>query len=107
MSPEQLKPIGPHEIAELKQQLMPAIVIETINALLAKKAGRGKYIVLTQTEIVEQLVKNGLDRMQIFEDHYLDFEEVYERAGWKVTYDRPGYNESYEPTFTFSSASRR
>jgi len=103
MSSEQLQPIRPEEIAELKRQIMPALVIETVNALLAKKAAQGNYIVLTQKEIVRELVKNGFKKETIFEEHYLDFEAVYESVGWKVTYDSPAYNESYEATFTFST----
>ena len=39
----------------------------------------------------DEIVKNG----------WLDIEDVYAGAGWEVEYDKPGYCETYEPTFTF------
>ena len=30
-----------------------------------------------------------------------DFEPIYEKAGWKVSYDGPGYNESYDGYYIF------
>jgi hypothetical protein len=50
---------------------------------------------------VALLVKKGLKKQQIFDDNLLDVEEVYEKAGWKVEYDKPAFNESYPATFTF------
>lgn len=37
---------------------------------------------------------------------HLDVEDVYRAAGWEVTYDKPGYNETYDATFTFRSAKK-
>jgi hypothetical protein len=44
----------------------------------------------------------GMERAEVFSKHYLDFEDVYRKQGWKVYFDRPGFNESYTATFTFS-----
>lgn len=107
MNSERIRPINPEEIAELKLQLIPDAVIEVVNALLAKKAGQGSRIVLTQTEIVRDLVKRGFSKNELFEQHYMDFEPIYRNAGWDVVYDGPAYNESYEPTFTFSKSRAR
>ena len=38
----------------------------------------------------------------LFRNHYLDIEPVYEEVGWNIIYDKPGYCESGEPTFTFT-----
>lgn len=27
---------------------------------------------------------------------------AYQAAGWKITYDKPGHNETYNATFTFA-----
>ena len=32
---------------------------------------------------------------------YLDFEDEYRTIGWKVTYNKPAYCETYEPYFIF------
>ena len=49
-----------------------------------------------------EVVAKALKRKEIYDKNWLDVEDVYESAGWKVEYDKPGYNENYEPTFTFS-----
>ena len=36
-----------------------------------------------------------------------DVEDIYEKAGWDVTYDTPGYNETYEPKFTFKPSKKK
>ncbi len=38
---------------------------------------------------------------EIYERHLLDVEPSYRAEGWEVEYDKPGYNETYEATFTF------
>lgn len=40
-------------------------------------------------------------REQIYENRWLDIEDSYRAVGWHVEYDKPGYCESYEATFTF------
>jgi hypothetical protein len=44
----------------------------------------------------------GITEQRVFDRHLLDVEEVFEDVGWDVDYDKPGYNESYQPTFTFT-----
>ena len=102
MNSERIQPIKPEQVAELKLKIIPDEVIEVINMLLAKKAGKGSLIVLAQTEIVRELVARGYSKEELFEEHYLDFEPIYRAAGWEVVYDAPGYNESYPATFKFS-----
>jgi len=73
-----------------------------VNELIKRKL-KGRTAVLEQCDIVSALVKRGLKRHEIFDQELLDFEPHYRKAGWEVDYDKPGYNESYEPTFTFTS----
>lgn len=40
-------------------------------------------------------------KLKAIPDEVLD--AVYEKAGWKVSYDKPGYNESYDPYFKFTA----
>jgi hypothetical protein len=37
----------------------------------------------------------------IFDNHWLDIEDHYRKAGWKVTYDKPSYYEDYDAFFKF------
>lgn len=38
----------------------------------------------------------------IFAEKWLDVEEIFRQVGWSVSYDNPAYNESYEPSWTFT-----
>lgn len=96
-----MKPITPCEAAKRKKANIPEVVIEVINEFIAKKYSRG-YVAIEQGAIVKALVEKGLNRSEIFEKGWLDIKDIYGEAGWKVEYDKPGYNESYEATFKFT-----
>lgn len=56
-----------------------------------------------QSEIIAGLILEGYQKQEILGNGWLDFEVVYEEAGWDVVYDKPGYNESYGANFTFKA----
>lgn len=96
-----MKPIKPSDIATAKQTAIPEVVIEVINNLLALKFSNGRATIY-QKDIVNSLLKNGdISKDEIFNLGYLNFEEIYREQGWKVTYDKPGYGESYDAFFEF------
>lgn len=99
------KPITPDQIAEAKLRAIPDFVYKSVNQLLTEKYTGSGTVTLPQKVIVDQILINGpegLDRHKIFERGWLNFEEVYRAAGWRVNYDRPAYNESYDAFFEFS-----
>jgi hypothetical protein len=87
---------------ELKGELIPDEVFATFNALIAQNIMHGRATV-KQGDVVTRLVDGGLNRSEIYARHWLDVEDSYREAGWKVEYDKPGYNETYEPFFVFSA----
>ena len=95
-----VSPIKPGQISGLQNDSIPAVVIETFNEFLVQHC-RGKFAVIRQDEVVAALVAKGLEREEIFDKNWLDIEDLYREAGWKVSYDKPGYNEMYEPTWDF------
>jgi|ERR1041385_3448297 hypothetical protein len=95
------EPIKPEQIAEKKQAIIPDVVIDTLNTLIAQRFSEGVAVV-EQGELIGMLVARGLVRREIFGNQWLDFEDIYRKAGWNVVYDKPAYNETYEPTFTFT-----
>ncbi len=103
MSAERVQPISPKEVIDKKLSSIPSEAIEAFNELIAQNTGRAN-IVVKQEEVVALMVKKGLHREQIFKNGWLDIEDIYRKAGWRVEYDKPGYNEDYEPTFTFRPA---
>jgi hypothetical protein len=92
-------PIKPSQVGTRKQEDFPPEVFEAFNELIARNFANGRAIV-RQEEVVKLIKKKGL-KGDIFENHWLDVEEAYMAAGWKVLYDKPAHNESYEATFTF------
>lgn len=94
-------PIRPSEVVAHKATVLPDKVIEVFNHLIAVNFSEGRARV-TQDAVVESLTAAGIDRSEIFAKHYLDVEDIYAAAGWKVEYDKPGFNESYAANFIFS-----
>ncbi len=96
-----MKPITPDEVVSLKKKNIPPFVIDCFNKLIAKKWD-GCSAHVKQDEIVGEIIALGIERHVIFDDHMLDVEGVYEDAGWKVKYDKLGYNETYDVFFIFT-----
>lgn len=99
------KPITPDQITPRKQDLIPDAVIDVFNDLIAKH-WNGNRSVVKQKDVVALLVANhNMTREDIYNNHYLDVEDIFRRAGWHVEYDKPGYNETYDATFIFKKKS--
>ena len=92
----EIKPLSKEEVKKAKK--IPDIIIKTVNELLIKNYSNGKAIIM-QSEIVDIVSAdpNGISRTDIFNNNYLDFEDMYRAIGWKVKYHKPGCFESYDP----------
>jgi hypothetical protein len=105
-----IKPISPDEVAEAKREAIPDYVFAAVNDLIARHYTEGSCKIM-QNELIEEIIKSStsligqgltpLTRAELFKRGYLNFEEAYRDAGWKVVYDKPAYNESYDPFFKF------
>lgn len=96
-----IKPIGPYEVVGIKQQVIPDNVIDIFNRAIAKNFSGGISIVI-QNSIVSQIANvMDVDRSVVFQEHWLDIEELYREQGWKVTYYKPAYNETGEAYWNF------
>lgn len=101
-----VKPITPKEISQQRaEREFPPYVIEAFNNLIAKKIGDGTYAIVSQSAVVEEIIKcamanHGIDlpRQTIFDDHLLDIEDNYRARGWEVVFDKGAY---YEPDSFF------
>lgn len=103
-----VKPLSPKEAFE-KYDHMPDKVIETWNKLILKNRS-GRTSIVKQNDAVEALRgamsdehQDLISRQEVFDEGWLEIEEVFRAAGWKVEYDKPAYCETYEATFTFTS----
>ena len=97
-----MQPISPSEAARRKFEAIPPEVIQAVNELIVENLQQGRAIIL-QKEIIERAQRRGLrEPKQLFYDrHWLDFEAIFETAGWSVKYDKPAYNEDYDAYFEF------
>jgi hypothetical protein len=97
------QPIKPSEVTGVK----PDEVVAAFNELIEEKWDGAKAEVL-QEEAVERIMykmnvaSKTFTREQIFSKGYLNIETLYRKNGWKVEYDKPGYNENYPASFIFS-----
>lgn len=99
-----IQPIKPEEIARKKQEVIPDYVVEIINRIIAEK-WNGASSVIKQSDIVARIRDYNFQRNTLtehFNTDWLEFEDIYRSAGWKIRHDKPAYNETYPATFTFS-----
>jgi len=96
------KPLSPASVEKAKAREIPSVVIEIFDGLITENWSDGEAVV-GQNEAVKRIAERlKISRQAVFDRGLLDVMSVYERAGWKVAYDKPGFNETYEATFTFT-----
>ncbi|MCV9964272.1 hypothetical protein OIU34_20510 [Pararhizobium sp. BT-229] len=95
------QPIRPEDVAEAKIGHIPGAVIEAFNKLIALNFSRGSATVRQNDVIVEITGTTEFSRAEIFDKGYLNVEEIFRRAGWKVSYTKPDYTESFPAYFEF------
>ena len=54
-----------------------------------------------QDDVVALMVQKGLDRQEIFDKGWLNVEDIYRKAGWRVVFDKPGFRDTYPATYEF------
>ena len=96
------RPIRPEEVVCTG---IPDNVIDSFNELIQENI-RGKQAVILQEEIIYRILSKYLDeptitRETIYENDWLDVEDLFRDAGWQVVYDKPSLYDSYPATFTF------
>lgn len=98
-----ISPISPKEAMGLSEDNIPSEVIDVWNKMIIKKLSSYGQAVILQSEIEKALAKEMSVKLSyIHEQKWLDIESLYRKSGWKVEYDKPGYNEDYAATFTFT-----
>jgi hypothetical protein len=98
-----VKAISPGDVPAQKKADLPSFVLDEWNKIIAEKSSSGGSVRIMQDDIIERLVPHSTGgRAEVFAKHWLDIEPIYEEAGWKVVYDKPGYNEEYKASFRFT-----
>ena len=97
-----VKPITPKEVTEKRDSSIPDGVLKAFNDLITKH-WTGSSATIKQDEAAKLAAKNlKCSTEKLYDNHWMDVEPIYRKAGWSVKYDKPGYNESYEAYFVFS-----
>ena len=98
-------PISPNEVQSIKNIQIPNAMIEAANHLIVKN-WNGTYANFKTKDLKEEYLSRTefreIAEKEIYEYNYLDIENLFREVGWKVDFDRPGFNESYDSNFTFS-----
>ena len=101
----EVRPVTPDEVVAHKENVLPAAVLESFNELITRNFS-GNQATFKQEDVVALMKRKGLKRTEIFKKGFLNVKDVYSKVGWTVEYDKPGYNESYPATFTFTKKKR-
>jgi hypothetical protein len=95
------KPIKPSEVANRKASTVPDAVFDAFNELIVEEWD-GSSATVKQDDVVALIVsKLACERQQVFDRGWLNVEDAFREAGWKVDYDKPGCGERYAAHFTF------
>lgn len=102
-----MPPIRPEEVSTARSAAIPEVVFVCFNNLIARNIRDGEAIV-SQREVIDLIIKkSSFSPDDLFQRGWLDIEKDYQEAGWRVKYDKPGYNETYEATFTFTAKRKK
>lgn len=103
------KPITPNEAKKSTSSAIPSFVIEAFNEMISTRLRRGvaRFDLKEVADLAMSKAPPGFERQTLWDRNYMDVEPLFERAGWKVQFDKPGYCESYEAFFVFRAPRTR
>lgn len=92
-----VEPSTPKEVEESANYAIHPAIIQAVNELLKEEYIPGRTVTLLQKIIVKKAksICKELTERQIFDKHWMDFEPVFRKAGWKVNYNSPAWCETY------------
>jgi hypothetical protein len=96
-----IEPITPAQAAERSMDFIPEFVYAAVNQLISENYSPGRRFNIKVKDIKELIFKTTNMSTADFNTKWLDFEPFYRKAGWSVSYDGPGYNESYDAFYEF------
>jgi hypothetical protein len=102
-----VEPIRPEDVAATKKAILPPEVITCWNNMIALKYSDGEARIELRDIIASITKAMNTTSKRVLDEDWLEVEDIYRAAGWKVVYDRPGYDENYEPFFIFSKRKSR
>lgn len=106
---EIMKAITPDEVGPAHAKTIPDDVIASFNELIVQNWDGEATAVVKQDAVIALILAKmpSASREELFAKRWLDIEPIFELAGWRVHYDKPGYNENYEAFFEFTRRNKR
>lgn len=101
-----MKPLTPQEVSGIiSTREFPDFIIQAFNECIVTSKTRHSGVVYQEDVLVlaVALSKGQYTRQQIFDNHWLDVEDHYRAAGWKVEYYKPSYFEEERAHYTFTT----
>lgn len=98
-----MQPITKDDVeSNLDNRVFPDFDIQAFNECINESKIRNSPRV-NQDDVVERIVTLGkVSRESVFENHWLDVERVFRKAGWTVKHYKPDFNERGSAYFTFT-----
>lgn len=98
----QSKPITPEQAKEKFTKRIPDIIIDAINDLIVEHYSPIKRSATIKQDEILNRISDTYSRQTVFDNNWLDIEDIYREQGWDVTYEKPTYGDSdFPPYFTF------
>lgn len=86
----------------LADRVFPDFVIQAFNECIQESKQKHSNNVYRK-DVVARIIKLGdTTDSVIMANNWLDIESFYRKAGWKVSYYKPDFNESGDSYFTFT-----
>lgn len=99
-----MKVYTPEDVLKKRVGTIPDYVIDAFNDLLTENYQEDETII-EQEDIIRKILEYSTDdeltRETIFKKHYLNIENLYRNNGWEVYYEKPAFDELFEPFFIF------
>lgn len=102
------EPLSPEEVKQIRPIVIIPEVFQSVNEFLCTRFNGRDPVRITQTELTKSIMskcnKEGTSIMthqKLISDRHLDFEEMYNKSGWKVSFSSPDRDESFDSFFYF------
>lgn len=100
-----VKALSKEEVIKLQVSRIPGEVIEAVNKLLTENyepnTGTASIFQDDILNLLSSPAYGNHSRRDVFDKHWLDFEDIYREKGWKVTYVKATYDDEFASYFKF------
>lgn len=104
----QIKPLTPKEVLSRRGKYLLPQLVEAVNTYLCENYNGKNSVKMLRKEVVNKTIelcsKNNIHMTEqiLYQKGHLDFEGVFKKYGWNVTYESPDRDESFESYYLFT-----